>query len=235
GSILVTPAGGTPGFSFAFSTTEVNTTGSLTGLSAGTYGYTLTDANGCQVTDNNVDITEPDSLTLSVTPTPVEVKLGNTLQLQTTTNYSGTVNYNWTPQFGLTCYDCADPVFDGIYSQPYTVILTTPEGCTGTAKFEVTVIPNYDIFIPNAFTPNGDGVNDFWEIFGNLPGIKQIEVMVFNRIGEKVFESNDINFKWDGDFKGTDAPPGVYTYTAKFVWINNHSDANYRGTVTLLH
>ncbi len=233
GSITVNPTGGTPGFTYTFSTGEINSTGALTGLAAGSYDYTVTDANGCSVTDVAI-ITEPDSLTLSVTPTPVEVKLGNTLQIQTSTNYSGSVIYNWSPQQGLTCYDCENPLFDGIYSQEYTVVLTTPEGCTGKATFEVTVIPSYDLFIPNAFTPNGDGTNDLWQLFGNLSGIKQVEVMVFNRIGEKVFETNDINFTWDGTFKGTTAPPGVYTYTAKFVWLNNHSDSSYKGTITLL-
>jgi gliding motility-associated-like protein len=76
-------------------------------------------------------------------------------------------------------------------------------------------------------------VNDSWKIFGNLPGIKQIQVMVFNRWGEKVFESTDINFGWDGYYKG-DAVPGVYSYVAKFVWLNNHSDNDYKGTLTLL-
>lgn len=234
GSITVLPAGGSPAFTYNFSTGDINNTGVLSNLGAGTYAYTVTDANGCQYSSNST-ITEPDSLTLTVTPTPVEVKLGNTLQIQTSTNYQGSVSYDWSPKQGLTCYDCADPVFDGIYSQEYFVVLTTPEGCTGLSQFEVTVIPNYDIFIPNAFTPNSDGTNDLWQMYGNLKGLKQIEVKVFNRIGEKVFESTDINFSWDGTYKGTKAPSGVYVYTAKFVWINNHSDADYKGTITLLH
>ncbi len=234
GSVTVTPSGGTPAYSFSISSGETNSTGTFNGLSAGTYTVTVTDFNGCSLS-NVGTVTEPDSVTLSVTPTPVEVKLGNTLQLSTTTNTTGSVTYDWSPKFGLSCYDCANPVFDGIYSQPYNVIVTTSAGCTGTAQFEVTVIPNYDVFIPNAFTPNGDGVNDFWQIFGNMPAIKQIEVMVFNRIGEKVFESTDINFAWDGSYQGKHSPPGVYSYVAKFVWLNNHSDARYKGTVTLLH
>ncbi len=235
GSIVITPSGGNPTYNFTLSNGDANSTGNFTGLSANSYSFTITDAGGCTLSDSAV-VTEPDSVTLFVTPTPVEVKLGNTLQLNTTTNTTGSVTYNWSPNFGLSCYDCATPIFDGVYSQPYTVVLTTSAGCTGVAQFVVTVIPNYDVFIPNAFTPlNGDGVNDYWQIFGNIPGIKQLEVMVFNRIGEKVFESNDINFKWDGTYKGKDAPPGVYSYVAKFVWLNNHSDARYKGTVTLLH
>jgi len=234
GQIAVAAVGGVAAYNFSLSNGDVSSTGNFTGLSADIYTFTITDANGCTFTDSGI-VTEPDSVLIDVTPTPVEVKLGNTLQLSTTTNQTGSITYSWTPAFGLSCYDCPNPVFDGVYSQPYLVVATTTDGCRGTSNFTVTVIPNYDVFIPNAFTPNGDGVNDFWQIFGNMPAIKQIDVMVFNRIGEKVFQSNDINFKWDGTYQGKDAPPGVYSYVAKFVWLNNHSDNRYKGTVTLLH
>ena len=95
------------------------------------------------------------------------------------------------------------------------------------------MVPSYHIFIPNVFTPDGTGVNDTWSFFG-LTGVKQLQVMVFNRWGEKVFESTDINFAWDGHYKGEYVPTGVYTYTAKLVWLDNHSDNEYNGTVTLL-
>ncbi len=234
GSITVTTTGGTPGYNYLFEKGIANSTGNFTGLSADTYTFTVTDASGCSLTDSGT-ITEPDSVLIDVSPTPVEVKLGSSLQLSTTTNQGGNVFYDWSPKFGLSCYDCSNPLFEGVYSQPYLVVATNQDGCVGTSSFVVTVIPNYDIFIPNAFTPiNGDGVNDYWQIFGNIPAIKQVEVMVFNRIGEKVFESTDINFKWDGTYIGIAAPPGVYSYVAKFVWLNNYSDARYKGTITLL-
>ncbi len=162
------------------------------------------------------------------------MKLGETLQLTATANQSGNVTYTWSPNFGLSCYDCPQPLFDGVYSQQYTVVATTDAGCFGTSVVPVTVIPNYDIFIPNAFTPNGDGQNDTWQLFGNMASMKQADVKVFNRWGEKVFESNDLNFQWDGTYKGEKVYPGVYTYVAKFVWINNHSDNNYKGSITVL-
>ncbi len=232
GQIAVTAAGGSSGYTYSLSTGTQNSTGTFTGLSTGNYSVTITDANTCSVTDVAV-INEPDSVTLTVTPDPVTVNLGETLQLQTSTNQIGNITYNWLPAFGLSCYDCAAPIFSGNYSVVYTVTMATATGCTGKSTVNITLIPNYDVFIPNAFTPNGDGTNDHWQLFGNLPGIKQIEVKVFNRIGEKVFESTDINFMWDGTYQGTFVP-GVYAYTAKFVWLNNHSDNSYKGTITLL-
>ncbi|MCW5907578.1 MAG: gliding motility-associated C-terminal domain-containing protein [Chitinophagales bacterium] len=233
GVVAVSTTGGVPAFTYLFSTGSANSSGVFGGLGAGTYVVTVTDANGCSVTET-ATVTEPDSVWVTVTPTPVEVKLGNDLQILLNTNQTGNVTYQWTPAFGLSCYDCVDPVFIGIYSQPYNVVVTNEDGCVGTAQFVVTVIPNYDVFIPNAFTPNGDGENDYWQIFGNLNGIKQFEIMLFNRIGEKVFESNDLNFKWDGHYKGVKVPPGVYVYHAKFVWLNNHSDNKYTGSLTIL-
>ena len=173
GIIAFTTSGGTAGYNYLLSNGAANTSGNFTGLSANTYTFTITDANGCTLADSGV-IAEPDSVLIDVSPTPVEVKLGNSLQLSTTTNQSGSVTYNWSPKFGLSCYDCATPIFDGVYSQPYTVFATNQDGCVGTSKFVVTVIPNYDIFIPNAFTPNGDGANDVWQLFGNMQAIKQV-------------------------------------------------------------
>lgn len=233
GSIVITPTGGTPLFNFTFSNGEQNANGILSGLAAGVYSFTVTDANSCQTVDS-AEITQPDSVIISVSPTPTTVELGQSLQLTTTHNQSSTVTYDWQPSFGLNCSDCANPIFEGVYSQTYMVAAITDAGCRGLAEFVVTVTPDYDIFFPNAFTPNGDGMNDYWQFYTGSNAIKQIQVQVFNRIGEKVFEGNDIGFKWFGDFKAVNAPPGVYTYVAKIVWLNNQNDNGYRGTITLI-
>jgi gliding motility-associated-like protein len=231
GQIVASALGGSPGYTFALVGGAQNTNGLFTGLSVGTYTVSVTDANTCTASAS-ATINEPDPVVVSVTPDVIRLNLGESVQLHVNTNQSGTPTYTWQPSSGLSC-NCENPVFSGNYSAVYTVSVVNDLGCSGTATVDVTVVPSYDIFIPNVFTPNGDGVNDSWKIFGNLPGIKQIQVMVFNRWGEKVFESTDINFGWDGYYKG-DAVPGVYSYVAKFVWLNNHSDNDYKGTLTLL-
>ena len=234
GKIEITTNGGVPAYSYSYSNGVSNGTGILDGLIAGMYTFTITDATGACPLIDSAEITEPDSVTVTITPNPTEVKLGESLQLNALTNQVGLVTYSWSPAFGLSCTDCANPIFDGVYSYTYNVTVTNNTGCTATANVPVTVIPLYDVFIPNIFTPNGDGTNDTWQLFGNMKAFKQMEVMVFNRWGEKVFESTDINFGWDGRFKGDFALPGVYSYSAKFVWLNNHSDSNYKGTITLI-
>jgi gliding motility-associated-like protein len=233
GQLNVSASGGTPGYSFGLSNGDQNNIGQFTGLATGNYSITIADANNCSISEQST-IGEPDSVTIIITPTPVTVNLGDEVTLQTATNQSGPLTYSWGPPNGLNCYDCAAPVFSGNYSLNYVVTVTNATGCTGTYAAEVTVIPNYEIFVPNAFSPNGDGANDDWMIYGNLQGIKQLNVAVFNRIGEKVFETTDLNFKWDGRYKGTYAPPGVYVYVAQFVWLNNHTDSSYKGTVTVV-
>lgn len=233
GQLNVTALGGTPTYTYTFSNGVQNSNGTQFNLGIGNYSVTVTDAHQC-TTSQSGTIAEPDSVSINVLPALAEVNLGESLPLQTSTNLGGSASYIWEPSFGLSCYDCDNPVFNGNYSVTYRVSALTTAGCAGVTSITITVIPNYDIFIPNAFTPNGDGTNDSWKMFGNLPGIKQIHVMVFNRIGEKVFDSTDINFEWDGNYKGVKVPSGVYTYTASFVWLNNHTDNSYKGSLTIL-
>lgn len=236
GQIIANTSGGTPAYNYLLNGLPSGISGQFTGLTAGNYVVEVVDVNGCSITDSTT-VNEPDSLLITVSPDPVEVELGNSVQLNSTNNQSGNVSYNWSPTSGLSCLDCANPVFSGVYSQSYTVTATNQDGCEGTYTFNVIVKPDYGIFIPNAITPNGDGANDEWQIFGKLNSIKQIEIQVFNRSGEKVFETTDINFKWNPDvtrYKGAELPNGVYVYVAKIVWLDNHSDADYRGSLTIL-
>jgi gliding motility-associated-like protein len=205
----------------------------FTGLAPGTYYLTITDSKGCTKADS-ATLAAADTVVLSVVPVNGQVKLGDSLQLTSINNQPGNVTYLWTPNIGLSCYDCPDPVFNGIYSEPYTVQVTNDSGCVSTFTFNVTVLPDYDFFIPNAFTPNGDGKNDYWQIYGSTNTIKQLNVMVFDRIGEKVFESDDVNFSWDGMYRGQYVAQGVYVYAMKIVWLDNRSDDMIKGSITIL-
>lgn len=233
GQITAAVANGTQPYTYTLSNGDQNSSGVFISLAADSYSITATDVNGCTVTDTT-SITEPDELTVSITPDSIEINLGEIVTLQSSTNQSGALTYKWTPAAGLSCSDCAAPEFNAYSSLGYTLLVTNSDGCTGTANTYVQVKPSYDVFIPNAFSPNGDGANDEWQVFGNMAGIKQISVEVYNRIGEKVFEGTDINFKWDGKYKGVQSPPGVYVYVARFVWLNNFTDTVRKGALTIL-
>jgi gliding motility-associated-like protein len=236
GQITISANGGTPAYAFNLSEQGSNNSGDFASLSAGSYGYTITDANGCTDTSSLI-VTEPQAVLINLNPDSVVMNLAETAQLNASSNYDPSANYQWSPPIGLSCYDCPSPVVEIYNSIDYTVTVTTNIGgfdCSAQARLAVTVIPNYDIFIPNTFTPNGDGNNEFFQLFGNLPALKFVEISIFNRIGEKVFESNDLNFKWDGSYKGKLLPPAVYVYTLRTVFVDNHSEKIFTGSLTLL-
>ncbi|MFN8300029.1 MAG: gliding motility-associated C-terminal domain-containing protein [Chitinophagales bacterium] len=235
GTLTLQATGGTPAYHYTAAGNN-NTSGYFSGLAAGAYPYTVTDANGCNDT-GSVTITEPQAIVLTLLPDSLILNLGSSAQVNATTNYDPSVVYSWSPVTGLSCTDCANPVVQINNSQLYQVHVTVTingNDCEASATLPVTVIPQYDLFIPNAFTPNADGKNDVFNLFGNLQALKYLEVSIFNRIGEKVFESNDIYFNWDGTYKGKEADYGVYTYVIRVVFIDGFTPKLYKGTITLI-
>jgi gliding motility-associated-like protein len=114
----------------------------------------------------------------------------------------------WTPPIGLECDTCANTWAHPQQSTIYTVTFTADNGCTATD--EVYVILNGSLFVPNTFTPNGDGVNEEFGIWGTE--LAEMQLMVFNRWGELIFESEDINIRWDGTYKGVQSPVDTYVW-----------------------
>ncbi len=127
----------------------------------------------------------------------------------------GYVSYLWTPADYLSCTDCQSPVASPPDTMEYTLLLLTGDGCTDTLIYRVVVFPPCDparIRVPNAFTPDGDGVND---VFQAVP-IEGSEVIsrltIYNRWGQKVYETTGPNASWDGTTFGEPAPSDVYVW-----------------------
>lgn len=121
--------------------------------------------------------------------------------------------------------------FDGV--DQYTVVLTvvSPQGCTGQNYTTITSPPL--IYIPNSFSPNGDGINDIWRAVGS--SIREIEIYIFNRWGDVIFEANDVNTPWVGDAynsMNTFIPDGTYSYLIKVKGFNREAQ-EYSGNITL--
>ncbi len=137
----------------------------------------------------------------------VTIAIGNS----TTLNASGGVGtYSWSPATGLSCTSCQSPLASPTVTTTYTVSYTNAFGCMSTDTVTVDVIIAYSIFIPSAFSPNGDNVNDILWVRG--AGIKTLNFVVYDRFGEKVFESSNINDGWDGTFHGKDMNTGIYVW-----------------------
>ena len=134
----------------------------------------------------------------------------------------------WSPPASLSDPRILEPMALPQADQYYVLQLTSVSGC-GSDRDTMFVKLYNAICIPNAFTPNGDGLNDFWRIPALL-AYKMYRVSVFNRWGAKVFETNDIAEGWNGKVGGVEQPAGVYVY---IINIGNNSDF-YKGSFTLI-
>jgi gliding motility-associated-like protein len=159
--------------------------------------------------------------------------MGEPLQLiASTTNTNGNISYVWTPSEGLSCTDCQNPLVIIYDEEEFTVTITDSLGCFDEASLFIEVSQQLYYFIPNAFTPgNIDGTNDDFRVYGQ--NIKFVEMIIYNRWGEKVFESASPFVVWDGVFKGELQQPGVYTYYTKITFLNDRI-REAKGSVTLL-
>lgn len=140
----------------------------------------------------------------------------------------------WTPVEGLNCHDCPDPWASPDSTTTYTATVVDSNGCA--QKLNVTVRTAFPpclegIFIPNAFTPNGDNINDVWGIRGTF--VDEILAVVYDRWGEEVFETRTLGKFWDGTFKGEFLTPDVYAYAVTVTCVNGET-VFLKGNVTLL-
>jgi gliding motility-associated-like protein len=142
--------------------------------------------------------------------------------------------YNWSPSSGLSIYNTADVTATPIASTTYTVNATDRYGCSAMDTVYVKVLrtscEEQDFFIPNTFTPNGDNVNDIFRVRGD---IKELYFAVYDRWGEKVFETTDPKAGWDGTYKGMKVDPAVFAYYARIGCYSN-KELFKKGNVTLI-
>jgi gliding motility-associated-like protein len=156
------------------------------------------------------------------------VAQGYPLQL----NARGGVRYTWAPSEGLTDPDIADPVANITQDTRYTLTAYSPAGCTSTATILVRVFRGPAIYVPSAFTPNGDGVNDVLKI--TAPGIRTlIYFRIFDRWGKEIFHTSDINATWDGTMSGRPLPPGAYVWMIQAIDLTGET-LSQRGTIMLM-
>jgi gliding motility-associated-like protein len=172
------------------------------------FSVTVTDENYCSDSANvNVYVQQP----LQVLLRDTSIIIGETYRPDI---YDAAVrDYLWQPSETVSCSTCPNPVLFPLISTQYEIFVTDTTDCfTIMHPFNLTVIEKYSVDVPDAFSPNGDGVND--QIFVRGWGIKELMYFrVFNRFGQLLFESNDLSQGWDGSFKGVIQPLETYSYT----------------------
>lgn len=188
------------------------------------FTVTVTDANSCNKKLNVfVDTLPSPNLYLEEL---IEANWGNSLQLQPTTD---AISYLWAPSEGLSCTTCLSPFVTSNTSSTYQLIVTSAGGCKTTKS--VTIKLNGILYVPNAFTPNGDNDNDIFYAYGQ--NIVEFEMMIFDRWGEKLFTSENLDDGWDGTYKNELAKTETYVWKIKYKDVLGNP-GELIGTVTLL-
>lgn len=232
GKLQLKASGGLPPYQYQWQHNTALTASIATNLAPGTYSATVTDAGNC---------TAVAQVTIAAFDNP-QIDLGNdtsilkgeiaTLQLKTTLPITGV---KWSPftqsaENQVTAYTKPDS------TTTYTVLVSYGNnGCLLSDTITIQVLNEAaEVIVPNIFTPNGDGVNDYFYV--SSKAIKQFNVKVFDRWGNNVFESFDADFKWNGHnmADGTELPNGVFTYVIEFVALNNNKRELLKGSITLL-
>jgi gliding motility-associated-like protein len=176
------------------------------------YILEVTDANGCSA---SADFDIAPGLNVEVfAGNDTSIFRGESIQLNALTTGGTSGVFEWSPSASLTCSDCANPLATPTNDITYTVVYTDNQGaCSASDQIRILVINDTPFCVfPDAFTPNNDGVNDFFK--GICEGVVNIEMRIYNRWGELVYEEGGKNFLrgWDGIFKGRAAPAEVYVY-----------------------
>jgi gliding motility-associated-like protein len=191
---------------------------------SGTYSVIVSDTLDCQ-SEASVDVIVPEaSVDVIVHPLPIPDFAGQDtiiteepVEIDAGPNY---VTYLWNTGESTQWITAS---YDGWYG----VIIESQQGCMGEDSVYVLffippeppeppepIIENF--YVPNAFSPDGDGLNDEFKAISNTENISSFHMYIYNRWGELVFEANDVSLGWDGEYKGKPAPQGVYVYKIEY-------------------
>ena len=231
GTVSAIATGGTGAYTYTWM--PGNLSGATqTNLPTGTYTVSVMDGNGCIIAGSyNVGLTG--TIPVNVTPGFTTIDEGQSVNLfaGTSSTIPG-ITYSWAPPTGLSCIDCPNPIASPTETTTYVVTLTSPDGCTGkdSAVVNVRIICG-EYFIPTIFSPNGDGNNDEFRIFGKC--IVAMNLKVYNRWGEIVFESTNPQDSWDGTYKGELMNSASFAYSVNLSFIDGRYITE-KGTVNLV-
>jgi gliding motility-associated-like protein len=197
----------------------------VAGLGTHTIKYKLSSGSGC-VEEYSQQIKVLPLPEIDAGPDLVVLVAGKEKQLAASASGSD-LEYKWTPAAGLNKDDILNPMVKPDQDTEYTLSVKSANGCVVTDRVMVKVLD--DITVPNAFSPNGDGINDLWNLV-NIDSYPGAAVEVFNRYGERVFHSQGYARPFDGTFSGKVLPVGTYYYLIR----PNNGRKEKSGALTLI-
>ncbi len=201
-----------------------------------TYTVTGYDNKKCYSDTKSIDITAFNYPVIGLAPNAT-INVGSSYQINSTVT-TNVVSLTWTPSNTLSCANCLTPLATPTKTTKYVLTAVNDGGCATSDSIRVQVIcDGTNFFVPNTFSPNGDGINDNFVVNG--VGLNVIpSITIYNRWGQIVFQKSNFapnvpSEGWDGTFNGKPAPPDVYIYTIQIL-CNNATLIPYHGNVTLI-
>jgi len=242
GRIIANVTGGIEPYSFSLDDETFFGTNILIGLTAGTYPVHIRDQTNCTLVDS-VTVTDPPPFTV-LAGDDVELQIGDSLQLAPDfENNIGEVQLSWSGLFEGTLFcvidslSCIDPWVQTVFNNTYELYGVDENGCEDTDEIVITINKTNQIFVPTAFTPNGDSANDLLTVHGAEGAIVR-SFAVFDRWGTLVYSAEDFDINlltigWDGFYRERRSPTGVYAWKAEVEFLDG-SERLASGQTTLL-
>lgn len=198
----------------------------------------IVDANGC-VKDTTISLDEPPQFFISIDG-EIEIVLGDQTTLIGSVNIppNEILSIQWTLSDSLSCDTCLTTIANPIITTTYTLTITDIYGCEESVQITIRVNSVIDVYVPNIFSPNDDGVNE--SVFVSTgEGIEKInKLLIFDRWGNLVFKNENFlpnlpEEGWDGSFNGKEVNAGVFVYLVEVQLIDGGVE-QFDGTITVV-
>ncbi|MBV6652938.1 MAG: gliding motility-associated C-terminal domain-containing protein, partial [Mameliella sp.] len=232
--------GGTPPYEYSIDGGDTYQVSNIfTEVAPGDYELIVRDENGCTY-EADASIIQPDSTVAIIEPAEATIQFGENYVINAQTNLvpDEIAQVFWSNTNTLDCDNCLRPSANPLRTTDYLVTVINQNGCTDQAPFRLFVDRTQVVYVPNAFSPNGDGTNDLFYIFARPGTVERIRTFqIFNRWGEPVFEgynlaANNPEHGWDGNFRGETMNNAVFAWFAEIEFIDGTVEV-YKGDVQL--
>jgi gliding motility-associated-like protein len=230
-------SGGTPPFLFGIAGEDLSDEFNIDNLSPGQYSVIVQDSNMCRFT-GIIDVGANSINTVDAGPDR-NIIFGESVQIDALLSSFENQIISWTPSDSLSCSDCINPIANPIENTTYTITVTdTIFGCIVSDQMLIIVERPINVFIPNVFSPNNDGINDSFFIQGDQTVSNILYLRIYNRWGDQVFAAenmppNDSSLGWDGRFLEKEMNSQVFVYAAEVEFIDG-TKLLFKGDVTLI-
>jgi gliding motility-associated-like protein len=205
-------------------------------LAPGSYTLSIQNTEDCTFSQELI-LTNPVELVVQL-PRDTTLQLGCPIEIKAFVNTFDSLSYSWSPGTYLDCTDC--PVVNALpwYTTTYAVNVIDANDCQATDTINITIEKPRQVYIPNAFSPNGDGQNDRFQIYAGKEVESILYFRIYDRWGELVFEKvnfppNDPVYGWDGSFKRKNMNNSVFVYIAELQFLDGVRTL-YKGDVTIM-